>query len=90
MNEVCEDCGGLLGVGAPHVCDPVELELGIAMKKAEREREAEKFDQAAFFLSTQAIPTIDNRFVSAWRDGYEFAIKSLRKEAGALRDGRTA
>lgn len=83
MNETCEDCGGLLGVGAPHACDPGELELKADMKKFERERAAEKLDHAAFFLSTQTIPANS----PGWRQGYEFAIKSLRQEASAIRDG---
>jgi hypothetical protein len=53
------------------------------MDRAELERAAEKLDHAAFFLSTQTIPAN----TPAWREGYEFAIRSLRQEASDIRDG---
>lgn len=40
MNEQCEKCGGLLGVGAPHECDPGEVELMEHIKKDKATYEA--------------------------------------------------
>lgn len=82
MNEQCERCSGYRDPSAPHVCDESEAELTRDMKQFTRDREAEKLDHAAFFLSTQTLP--ENTL--AWRQGYEFAIKTLRQEASAMRD----
>ena len=81
MNEQCDDCGGLLGVGGPHVCDPGEVEIVKAMKQYLRDVEAEKLEASAFYLSTQVIHPNDPSFTK----GYNLAIRSLRDQAALLR-----
>jgi len=81
MNEICDDCGGLLGVGGPHVCDPNEVSLGLSMKAEELIREAKELENASFFLSTQYFAVSD----SVFSKGYECAIANLRQKASNLR-----
>lgn len=79
MDEQCEDCGGCLGVGAPHVCDPGEVELKRDMEKYSRVCQAEELRKAAEFLEEKGslLPHLP--------EGWTRATQALREESARLR-----
>lgn len=79
MDEQCEGCGGCLGVGAPHVCDPNEVALMGEMRKYSRVCQAEEYRKASEFLEEKGslLPHLP--------EGWIQAISALRQESARLR-----
>jgi hypothetical protein len=87
MNETCDNCGCLLGVGVPHECDPGEVEIMRALKLVVEKREAEEEVIAAadafYDLAHATLPEL--RMVEQWKE----ATKRIDKAVQTLRKIRT-
>lgn len=84
MNETCSDCGGLLGTGAPHECDPGEVELMKHMKicaeKHEAEAEVIAAADAFYDLAHANLPEL--RMIEQWKEitkRLDLTVQALRK-----------